>query len=297
VVLDIEDEGRRTRLAFTGDLGRRGLPILRDPEIPAQVEALITESTYGDRLHAPIEETGEALAATIRRTVERGGKVIIPAFALERAQELVYQLKRLRESRRIPAVPVYVDSPLTVKLTDVFRLHPECYDGEARALLQQSSSPFEFEGLRYVSDVEDSKAIDASDAPAIVIAGSGMCEGGRVLHHLRATIGDARHTIAIVGFQAQHTLGRRLVERRPQVRIFGLSHDRRAEVVVFNGFSAHADQRELIDFAEETRRRGPLRRVFLVHGEPAAQGALAAELAQRGFPDVTAPAQGERVRI
>jgi metallo-beta-lactamase family protein len=242
-------------------------------------------------------ETGEALAAAIRRTVGRGGKVIIPAFALERAQEIVYQLKRLRAEARVPAVPVYVDSPLTVKLTDVFRLHPECYDAEARALLQQSSSPFEFEGLRYVSDVEDSKAIDGRDEPAVIIAGSGMCEGGRVLHHLRACIGDDRHTVAIVGFQAQHTLGRRLVERRPRVRIFGIEHDRRAEVVVLNGFSAHADQRELLEFAEEARRRGPLRRVFLVHGEPPAQEALAAELGRRGFPDVSAPAPGARVRL
>ena len=297
VVLDVEDEGRTTRLAFTGDLGRHHMPILRDPEVPGGVETLITEGTYGDRLHEPIEQTGEALAAIVRRTCERGGKVIIPAFALERAQEIVYQLKRLRASGRIPALPVYVDSPLTVKLTDVFRLHPECYDREARQLLQQSSSPFEFEGLRYVSDPEDSKAIDAEDRPCIVIAGSGMCEGGRVLHHLRAIIGDARHTVAIVGFQAQHTLGRRLVERRPRVRIFGLEHERRAEVAVLNGFSAHADQGDLVAFAEEARRRGPLRHVVLVHGEPGALGALAAQLGQRGFPDVRAPAPGERLAL
>jgi metallo-beta-lactamase family protein len=296
VVLDIDDEGRRTRLAFTGDLGRKALPILRDPEVPAQVENLIVESTYGDRLHEPIKETGEALATAIRRTFERGGKVIIPAFALERAQELIYQLKLLRAAGRIPALPVYVDSPLTVKLTDVFRLHPECYDRETRALLQESS-PFEFEGLRYISDVEDSKAIDATDRPAIVIAGSGMCEGGRILHHLRATIGDARHTVVIVGFQAQHTLGRRLVERRPEVRIFGLMNDRKAEVVVLNGFSAHADQRDLVEFAEEVRRKSPLRQVLLVHGEPAAQEALSGQLTERGFPTVRVPAQGERVRL
>jgi metallo-beta-lactamase family protein len=297
VVLDIEDEGRRTRLAFTGDLGRHHLPILRDPEVPAQAETLITESTYGDRLHEPIELTGEALAAVVRRTCDRGGKVVIPAFALERAQELIYQLKLLRAAGQIPPVPVYVDSPLTVKLTDVFRLHPECFDKEARQLLQGSSSPFEFEGLRYISDVEDSKAIDASERPAIIIAGSGMCEGGRVLHHLRATIGDARHSVVIVGFQAQHTLGRRLVERRPEVRIFGLLHTRRAEVVILNGFSAHADQNDLLAFAEETRRRGPLRQTILVHGEPAAQKALSAELGRRGFPQVHAPAPGERIPL
>lgn len=297
VVLEIEEAGRRSRLAFTGDLGRPHMPILRDPEVPTGIDTLITESTYGDRLHEPIAETSEELAATIRRTHERGGKVIVPAFALERAQELIYQLKRLRAANRIPPLPVYVDSPLTVKLTDVFRLHPECYDREARELLQQASSPFEFEGLRYVSDPEESKAIDGEERPAVIIAGSGMCEGGRVLHHLRATIGDSRHTVVIVGFQAQHTLGRRLVERRPEVRIFGLMQDRRAEVVVLNGFSAHADQRDLVAFAEETRRRGPLRQVFLVHGEPTAQTALAAELGGRGFPEVHVPAPAETVRI
>jgi metallo-beta-lactamase family protein len=297
VVLDIEDEGRRTRLAFTGDLGRQHMPILRDPEVPTEVESLVTESTYGDRLHEPIEQTGEGLAVAIRRTCERGGKVVIPAFALERAQELIYQLKLLRSSGKIPAVPVFVDSPLTVKLTDVFRLHPECFDRAARQLLQQASSPFEFEGLRYLSDVQDSKDIDADDRPAVIIAGSGMCEGGRVLHHLRAIIGDPRSTIVIVGFQAQHTLGRRLVERRSEVRIFGLMHDRRAEVVVLNGFSAHADQNDLATFAEETRRRGPLRQVFLVHGEPGPQKALMAELGRRGFPDVRAPAPGDRVQL
>jgi metallo-beta-lactamase family protein len=297
VVLDIDDEGRHTRLAYTGDLGRHHLPILRDPEIPGGVETLITESTYGDRRHDPIERAGQALAAVVRRTCERGGKVIVPAFALERAQELIYELKLLREARQIPPVPVYVDSPLTVKLTDVFRLHPECYDREARQLLQRASSPFDFEGLRYVSDVEDSKAIDAAGGPAIIIAGSGMCEGGRVLHHLRATIGDSRHTVVIVGFQAQHTLGRRLVERRSEVRIFGLMHDRRAEVVVLNGFSAHADQADLLDFAEATRKQGPLRQVVLVHGEPPAQAALSAELGKRGFPTVRAPAPLERLRL
>ncbi|HTK68935.1 MAG TPA: MBL fold metallo-hydrolase, partial [Candidatus Eisenbacteria bacterium] len=275
VVLDVEDDGQAIRLAFTGDLGRHHLPILRDPEVPAGVECLITESTYGDRLHPPIEQMGEELAAVVRRTAARGGKVIIPSFALERAQEIVFELKRLRQTMRIPALPVYVDSPLTVKLTDVFRLHPECYDAEARALLRSQDSPFDFEGLQYVSDPEESKAIDADERPAIVIAANGMCEGGRVLHHLRATIGDSKNTVVIVGFQAPQTLGRRLVERRDQVRIFGIPHRRLAEVVVLNGFSAHADQAGLVAFAEATRARGPLRRVLLVHGEPPAQEALA----------------------
>jgi metallo-beta-lactamase family protein len=297
VVLDVDDEGRTTRLAFTGDLGRRHLPILRDPEAPTGVECLLTESTYGDRLHDPIEQMGEALAAVVTRTCARGGKIVIPSFALERAQEVVYELKRLRQAGRIPAVPVFVDSPLTVKLTEVFRLHPECYDDAARELLQARDSPFEFAGLRYVSDVEDSKAIDAAPGPAIIISASGMCEGGRVLHHLRTTVSDSRNAVVIVGYQAPYTLGRRLVEGRPEVRIFGMTHARRAEVVVLDGLSAHADQHDLLEFAETVRRRGPLRRVILVHGDPPAQEALARALHQRGFPTVDIPATGDRVRV
>jgi metallo-beta-lactamase family protein len=200
VVLEVTDQGRRRRIAFTGDLGRHHLPILRDPEVPEDIDCLISESTYGDRLHPPMKETGARLAEILTRTVGRGGKIIIPSFALERSQEVVYELKRLRQARRIPTVPVYVDSPLAVKLTDVFRLHPECYDDEARRQLLGRESPFDFPGLRYVSDAEDSKAIDADPSPAIVIAANGMCEGGRVLHHLRAVIEDPKHTVVIVGF-------------------------------------------------------------------------------------------------
>lgn len=297
-LLDIDDDGRRVRLAYTGDLGRHHLPILRDPEIPEGVDCLITESTYGDRLHQPIERMGDELAAVIARTVERGGKMVIPSFALERAQEVIYELKRLKQAGRLPPrLPVYVDSPLAVKLTDVFRRHPECYDGAARALLQSSDSPFEFAGLRYVSSVEDSKAIAVEARPSIIIAASGMCEGGRVLHHLRALIGDERNTIAIVGFQAQHTLGRRLVEGRREVRLFGMMRERRAEVAVMNGFSAHADQGDLLRFAGGVRALGRLRQVLLVHGEPKAQAAFAAELGLRGFTAVTAPAAGTRVSL
>jgi metallo-beta-lactamase family protein len=297
VVLDIEDEGVTTRLAFTGDLGRHHLPILRDPEVPSRVECLLTESTYGDRLHGSVERLGPDLAEVVNRTRDRGGKVVIPSFALERTQEIVYELKVLRQKKLIPAMPVFVDSPLTVKLTDIFRLHPDCYDDQARALLRGDDSPFEFPGLEYVSDVEASKQIDADPQPSIIISASGMCEGGRVLHHLRSTIGDSRNTVVIVGFQAPHTLGRRLVERRNEVRIFGVKQPRRAEVVVLNGFSAHADQRGLVEFAERVRERGPLRQVILVHGEPPAQEALKRELDARGFPTVRVPAPGERLRV
>ncbi len=298
VDLLIEDEGQRTHLLFTGDLGRRHLPILRDPEVPAGVDHLLMESTYGDREHDPVERVTDMLGDVVTRTAERGGKVIIPSFALERAQEIVFALGDLQRRGRLPKLPVYVDSPLTVKLTDVFKLHPECYDEETARLLQGADSPFEFDGLRYVSDVEDSKAIDAEPGPSIVISASGMCEGGRILHHLQAHAGDPRNTVVIVGFQAQHTLGRRIVERRPQVRIFGLMRDLAAEVVVLNGFSAHADQPGLLAFAGEVGRKGHLREIILVHGEPDAQSALAEQLRSRGIcQEVLAPAMGERHRL
>ncbi len=295
-VLDIDDAGVEKRLCFTGDLGRKNMPILRDPEIPTGVHALITESTYGDRNHAPIQEMDEALATVIERTFKRGGKVVIPSFALERAQEIVFALKKMSQRGRLPKVPIYVDSPLTVKITDVFKLHPECYDAETRALLRKDS-PFDFESLRYVSDKDESKAIDASPEPCVIISASGMCESGRVLHHLKATLEDERHTVVIVGFQAQHTLGRRLVEKRARVRIFGVERDRRADVVVLNGFSAHADQRELMEFAVATRDQGKLQQVVMVHGEPKAQKVFSEKLTAQGFAKVAAPVQGQKIEI
>jgi len=295
VVLDIEDAGRTARLAFTGDLGHARLPILPDPEIPKGVTCLISEATYGNRTHGAIEETMRELAATITRTAARGGKIVIPTFALERAQEVVFALKQLRRSGAIPPIPVYVDSPLAVKITDVFRLHPDCISRETFSALHGGDSPFDFEGLRYVSDVEESKAIDLDPAPAIILAGSGMCEGGRVLHHLRATIEDERTTVLLVGYQAEHTLGRRLEEHRREVRIFGVMRPRNADVVSLEGLSAHADQTELVAFAESVRARGSLRQIILVHGEPPALSALAAKLSE--FPSVIVPAVGDRICV
>jgi len=292
-VLDIDDLGQRRRLVFTGDLGRRHMPLLRDPEVPSGAHVLVSESTYGDRLHPPIESMDAELCDVIERTRRRGGKVVIPSFALERAQEIVFAVKKLRDAGRLKPIPVFIDSPLTVRITDVFRMHPDCYDQEARALLRDGGSPFEFDGLRYAASIEESMAIDRGEGSSVIIAASGMCEAGRVLHHLKALVGDPRNTIVIVGFQAEHTLGRRLVERRERVRIFGVEHALRAEVVVLNGFSAHADQADLVAFAEAARQRGPLRTVALVHGEPKAQRALRAELSARRFPDVRIPARGD----
>lgn len=290
VVLDLEDGGRRVRLAFTGDLGRAGMPILRDPEVVTGADVLVSESTYGDRLHPPLPQSQDALAAAIARTVARGGKVIVPAFALERAQELLLALAALRARGAIPPIPVYVDSPLATKVTEVFRLHPDCYDRDAADLLR-AGPVFEFPGLVHVADVEQSKAIDDEPGSSIIVAGSGMCEGGRVLHHLRALIGDPRTTIALVGYCAEHTLGRRILERRPRVKIFGVLHELHAEVVALEGFSAHADRDGLVAYAAAAAPRT----IVLVHGEAPAQDALDAALRARGFADVRVPAAGERV--
>jgi metallo-beta-lactamase family protein len=297
IVLDVDEAGHTTRLVFSGDVGRAHGTILRPPEIADAADALLLESTYGDRVHPARPAMDDGLADAITRTIARGGKVIIPTFALERAQDLVVTLKRLVAQGRIPTVPMFVDSPLTVQVTDVFRMHPECCDASLRAMLDRGDSPFDVPGMRYVRDTETSKSITASDAPAIILAASGMCESGRVLHHLRATIGDPRSAVVIVGFQAQHTLGRRLVERRDRVRIFGVEHDRRCEIVVLDGFSAHAGQDELVAYATSIAERGHLRMLALVHGETHAQRALASLLSERGLPTPHVPERGERITL
>ncbi len=289
-VLEVEEDGKKRTIAFTGDLGRVGRPILADPQVPDGIDVLITESTYGDRLHDSTHKMDDDLAAVIKRTYERGGKIVIPSFALERAQEVILALKGLKKDGRLPPMPIYVDSPLTVKITDVFKLHPECYDDETRAMLLGRDSPFDLPELSYVETVEDSKAATMESRPSIVIAASGMCEAGRVLHHLKATIEDSKNTVLIVGYQAQHTLGRRLVEKRPRVKIFGVERDRRAEVVVLNGFSAHADQRDLVEYAVRCKERGPLAQIALVHGDPQPQRVLTRKLAERGLPEAVSPA-------
>ncbi|HEX4513332.1 MAG TPA: MBL fold metallo-hydrolase [Polyangiaceae bacterium] len=296
-VLDVEDGGKKKRIVFTGDLGRTKIPILRDPEFVDGAIALVTESTYGDRLHPPLEAMDEALVALIKRVYDRGGKLIVPSFALERAQEVVFAIKRLRSKKLIPQIPVYVDSPLTVKITDVFKMHPECYDEETRALIAGRESPFEFDDLHYVSDKEDSKRLDASSEPSIIISASGMCEAGRVLHHLKASVEEPKNAVMIVGFQAPHTLGRRIVERRKRVKIFGVERDLRAEVAIMNGFSAHADQNDLLAYATHTRDTGPLEQVILVHGEPGPQKVLREKLAAKGITNVSNPKPTDTIEI
>jgi len=297
VELDVRDGAETKRVVFSGDLGRKKMPILRDPEIPERADLLLLESTYGDRLHPARGEMDAALGEIVRKTASRGGKVIIPTFALERAQEIILSLRALSKKGEIPSIPVVVDSPLAVKVTEVFRMHPDCYDEDLRAQLKNGRSPFDFDNLRYVSDVEESKAVSADKRPMVILAGSGMCESGRVLHHLRMAVGEMWNTVVIVGFQAQHTLGRRLVEKRTRVRIYGVERDRRCEVAVLNGFSAHAGQDELVSFVHDIREKGGVGRVALVHGEPAPQRTLQEKLTAIGQENITIPAQGDSIEL
>ena len=294
VALDIEENGRTNRLVFTGDLGRKGMPILKDPQSVPDVDYLIIESTYGDRLHDPIETAGKDLRKVIVDTYHKGGKVIVPAFSVGRTQELVYALHHLTEARQIPDVPIFVDSPLSVNVTEIFRLHPECYDEEVNEFLAEIErhDPFGFHRLTYVRSVERSKELNFLREPAVIISASGMCEAGRILHHLKNNIEDPRNTVLIVGWQAPHTLGRRLVEKQPVVKIFGEEYKLKATVKSISGFSAHADRNELLSYAQ-TLDPSRLKATFVVHGEDAASEALAEGLRNLGIGRVFVPHLGD----
>jgi metallo-beta-lactamase family protein len=293
VVLDVAEGGASRRLVFSGDVGRSGLAIIRDPEPPAGADAVIMESTYGDRDHESVDGARAQLARVVRETAARGGRVLVPAFAVGRTQELIYDLHVLRRAGEIPDVPIVVDSPLAIDATGVFELHPEVFD-RAEPLVRDVRAPFRFDGVRYTRDVQDSKALNAERGPMVVIAASGMAESGRILHHLKNGASDPRNTVLIVGFQAEHTLGRRIVERRQMLRILGDDVPLRATVAILNGYSAHADRAELARWLDAVRAASPrLGPVFLVHGEPPAQDALAERLRAGGYA-VEAPAPGER---
>lgn len=282
-VVTIQKNGESLRIGTAGDLGRKNLPILRDPQPLPDLDYLILESTYGDRLHDPIEMAMEKLAEVVNRTVERQGKIIIPAFAVERTQELIYYLHLLNDQGRIPSIPIYIDSPMATNATSIFRVHQECYDEETRqAFLKHHKNPFGFNALRYTTNVEESKELNQLKEPAIIVASSGMCEAGRILHHLKNNIQNENNTILIVGYMARHTLGRRIKEQHEQVKIFGQKYNLRAEVVNMNTFSAHADYNELLEFVSRLDRN-KLKTIFLVHGEPEAQTHLKTQLENKGY--------------
>ncbi len=293
VILDLDDQetGKSQRLVFSGDIGRTGIPIIRDPTpLTEGADILIMESTYGNRRHPPYLETDKELARIVNETANRGGTLLIPAFAVGRTQQLVYALHKLHSSGAIPALPVFVDSPLATKTTDIFRLHPETYDAEIRNFLlkDDDNNPFAFSKLQYTQSVDQSKALNERKGPMIIISASGMMEGGRILHHLRSRIEDPRNTILITGWQAPNTLGRKIVEKEPIVRIFGDEFQMRAQVEVQTGFSGHADHDGLMDFVRVMDKKPE--QTFIVHGEDEASQGLAHDLrTELGLKNVVIP--------
>lgn len=291
----IGSAGKERTITFTGDLGRHGLPILRDPVPIPPADLLISESTYGGRNHPGVEMLAGDLCKVVQRTVQRGGKVLIPAFSLGRTQTVLYFLHQLISSGQLERLPIFVDSPLAAAATEVFRLHPECFDEETSLLLYQDRDLFGEKLACFTRSVEESKAINTQREPCIIIAASGMCESGRILHHLRNNVENERNTVMIIGYQAPNTLGRRLVEKRPVLRILDCQCQLRAEVVVMNGFSSHAGRDDLL--AMLTPLADAKRKVRLVHGEPDQAEALAQTLKTLGFVDVAYPERGDTVTL
>ena len=297
VILEVQENGETKRVVFSGDVGRTGLPIIRDPAPPkGGAHVVIIESTYGNRDHESVAGAREQLAKTVRETAARGGRVIIPSFAVGRTQELVYDLHSLHNAGLIPSIPIYIDSPLAFNATAVFELHPEVFDRN-EDLVRMTNELFDFPLVHFTREVSESKALNGAIGPMVIISASGMAESGRILHHLAHGASDPRNTILIVGFQAEHTLGRRIVERRATLRIFGDEVPLRAEVQILNGYSAHGDRTELHAWLNAIRDDG-LRvgqsppSVHLVHGEPAAQDVFAAALRADGYA-VDAPNPGD----
>lgn len=272
VELHITENGTTQILGFTGDLGRKGIPIVRDPYQWTHLDYLITESTYGGRLHDSYDDVEEKLIAIINEAIKNNGKIIIPAFAVERTQEIVYHLNLLQKHLKIPCIPIYVDSPLAINATEIFRRHPECFDEDInKKFLDEQEDPFGFGCLKYTRSTEESKALNDKKGPMIIISASGMCESGRILHHLKNNIENSRNTIVVISFMAENTLGRAIAEKHRLVRIFGKPYIRRAQVKNINAFSAHADHQEIVDYIKQIK---DLKHIFLVHGEQQASRAI-----------------------
>ena len=287
-------EGEGMRIGLSGDLGRKNMPILRDPTFPSDIYHFVCESTYGNRLHDDMRTAEDEVAAVVRETYDRGGKIIIPAFAIGRTQEVIYLFHRLMDEGRLPRdLPIYVDSPMSTNVTAVFRRHPECYDDETKKRFTDNhENPFGFAQLKYISSVEESKALNTVKRPAVIISSSGMCESGRILHHLANNIGNERSTVLIVGFMAQNTLGRRLADKESTIRIFGEEYTVRARLKNMNAFSAHADYQETLAHIG-TFDRSRLKGIFLVHGEDESLTKLRDRMASAGYQSITIAEPGK----
>lgn len=289
----LSENGRDVRVGFAVDLGRKSLPLIRDPEMMPPVDLLVSESTYGDRLHGPAIDAGKQLGDIIAKTHARGGKVFIPAFALERAQEIIYHINALIHEGRIPKLDVYVDSPMAAAVTKIFDEHEAVLDEEYKDLKRQMGCLMCSPWVRFVGSGEESKRVTTTPGPHIVIAASGMCEHGRILHHLKAGIADEKNSIVIVGYQAEQTLGRRLVDGEKQVRVFGDLYNVKAEVANLDAFSAHADRNELLEYFRKLRPK----RIALVHGEQKQRDALAQTIRDEKIADVFLPKRGDTLDL
>jgi metallo-beta-lactamase family protein len=295
VTLMLDDAGRSHRLTFTGDLGRRGQPLVRDPSPIPSADLVICESTYGGRLHEPIEKLRETLGQTVRRTIDRGGKVLIPAFSLGRSQAVVQTMREEMRAGRLPELPIYVDSPLAAEVSAVYRNHRDILAAEDVNTANSNGDLLDGPFIHYVGDRDESRELSHRRDPSIIVASSGMCEGGRILQHLKNNIDDPRASIVLVSYQAPGTPGRQLLEHRPTVRFHGRKWNKWAEVIDLNGFSGHADQRDLLTLLSPLA--GQVGKVCLVHGEPEQAEALAGALDRAGFGQVHIPAEGETVNI
>jgi len=300
IILDIKENNKTIRLGFTGDLGRYNLPILNDPEYIGNVDILITESTYGGKEHDPAEQSELQLENAIKESVNTHGKIIVPAFSVGRTQEIVYTLAKLFEKKSIPDIPIYVDSPLSIKATEIFRIHSECYDKETADLISNGVDIFREKHLRYINDAEESKKLNNLKEPCVIISASGMCESGRILHHLVNNIENPDSIILIIGFMAEHTLGRRLVESsniaNSTVKIYGDEYKVRAKIKILNSFSAHADKNELRRYLGKFDRN-KLKKLFIVHGEPDQQEILREDLIKTGIRKIETPYRGQEFEI
>jgi len=296
VSLQIEENGKKTHFWFSGDIGRYKLPLLRDPVMPENVDYLLMESTYGDKPHHDPTQAFDEFEEIVARTIKRGGKVIIPAFAVGRTQELVYNLNIMMFEHDVPPVPVFVDSPLAVNASDIFRKHPECFDEETREFVAEARHPaLDFKMLTYTRSVEESKALNERTDPMVIISASGMAEAGRILHHLRNNIEDPKNTVCIVSWQAPHTLGRRLADREKRIKIFGEPYTVNSEIATIGGLSAHAGQNLLVDYASAVKET--VKKVFLVHGEEKSAMALTEKLKEKGINEVYYPELHSSVEI
>ncbi len=294
ILLEIEEEGKKLRFGFSGDIGRPEMPIIRNPDLFRDLDILIMESTYGNRLHTQTDEVEEEVAKVVKEVFDRRGKIIIPSFAVGRTQLLVYVLHKLFDQNRIPEIPIYVDSPLAVKATKVFEEHPECFDRETnRIFLESGEDPFGFKRLKYITTVDQSKELNEINDPMIIISASGMAEGGRVLHHLANNIGNPKNLILFVGYAAQHTLARKIMDGMDKVNILGEEYSVKSKIKTMDYFSAHADQNELLDYLK-LNPANRLKNIFLVHGEEEQALPFREKILQKGYKNADYPLSGEK---